>query len=107
MNNIEFKVKDLHGKIHTIKCLVEEGLTLKDVCKEYDLFPALCGGMVMCGTCHCYIIEGHETLWVRQDIEEALLSELFTSRENSRLGCQVPISKELNGMLIELADYNL
>ena len=37
------------------------------------------------------------------DDEEAMLSEAFFVRSNSRLGCQIHITEELDGLEIELA----
>ena len=38
-----------------------------------------------------------------QDDEEAMLSEAFYVKESSRLGCQIHISKDLEGLEVELA----
>ena len=38
-----------------------------------------------------------------QDDEEAMLSEAFYVKDNSRLGCQIQITQELEGLEIELA----
>jgi 2Fe-2S ferredoxin len=35
--------------------------------------------------------------------EEAMLWEAFNVRENSRLGCQIHITEELDGLAVELA----
>ena len=35
--------------------------------------------------------------------EEAMLSEAFHVKKNSRLGCQIPMDKELVGLKVELA----
>jgi 2Fe-2S ferredoxin len=35
--------------------------------------------------------------------EEAMLSEAFHVKENSRLGCQIPMDKKLEGLKVELA----
>ena len=37
------------------------------------------------------------------DEEEAMLSEAFNIKSNSRLGCQIFISKELDGLEFEIA----
>jgi ferredoxin len=37
------------------------------------------------------------------DDEEAMLSEAFHVKENSRLGCQLHITEELEGLKLELA----
>jgi 2Fe-2S ferredoxin len=41
------------------------------------------------------------------DEEEAMLSEAFNVKENSRLGCQIPITEELEGLFLELAPEEL
>jgi ferredoxin-2, mitochondrial len=38
-----------------------------------------------------------------QDDEEAMLSEAFYVKNNSRLGCQIRITPEIDGLEIELA----
>jgi 2Fe-2S ferredoxin len=38
-----------------------------------------------------------------QDDEEAMLSEAFYVKDNSRLGCQIPITPEIEGLIVELA----
>jgi 2Fe-2S ferredoxin len=37
------------------------------------------------------------------DDEEAMLSEAFNVKDNSRLGCQIHITEDLEGLKIELA----
>ena len=49
-------------------------------------------------------VKGYSRLM--QDDEEAMLSEAFYVKDNSRLGCQIPITDELHGLEVELApDY--
>tara|TARA_R110000796_G_scaffold139228_2_gene255323 strand:- start:390 stop:518 length:129 start_codon:yes stop_codon:yes gene_type:complete len=38
-----------------------------------------------------------------EDEEDAMLSEAFNVKDNSRLSCQIPITEALNGLEIELA----
>lgn len=104
MEDVIITVKDRDFTTHTLICPVDMGLTLKDMCQAYELpMEAVCGGMCMCATCHCYVTEGMELLEPQGDLEEALLSELFTIRPNSRLACQIPITRKLNGLAIEIA----
>lgn len=35
--------------------------------------------------------------------EDAMLSEAFNVKPNSRLGCQIPVTQELEGLIVELA----
>jgi 2Fe-2S ferredoxin len=38
-----------------------------------------------------------------EDDEEAMLSEAFNVKENSRLGCQISITKDLEGLELRIA----
>jgi 2Fe-2S ferredoxin len=40
------------------------------------------------------------------DDEEAMLSEAFDVQDNSRLGCQIQITPEMEGLEVELAPEN-
>jgi 2Fe-2S ferredoxin len=46
------------------------------------------GGMAMCASCQCYVLND-VTLPEMGDDEEAMLSEAFYVKSNSRLGCQI------------------
>ena len=35
--------------------------------------------------------------------EDAMLSEVFSRKENSRLSCQIYVSEEMDGMKLEIA----
>ncbi|MDQ0065202.1 2Fe-2S iron-sulfur cluster-binding protein [Chryseobacterium lathyri] len=101
---ITITVKDLDGNIHQLICPLEMGLSLKDICKAYELpMEAMCGGMAMCATCHCYILSKASALPEKGDIEEALLSELFTTSASSRLACQIQITAAMDGLSLEIA----
>ena len=52
------------------------------------------------GDCTCTDIED---LVDKSDDEEAMLSEAFHVKPNSRLGCQIQVFPELEGLEIELA----
>ena len=81
-------------------------LNLMEVVRMYELAPegtiGVCGGMAMCASCQCYILSTHH-LADKSDDEEAMLSEAFHVKPNSRLGCQVQVLPELEGLEIELA----
>jgi 2Fe-2S ferredoxin len=62
----------------------------------------VCGGMAMCASCQCYVL--NDVLKIeRNDDEEAMLSEAYHVKENSRLGCQIPITGEIDGLEIQIA----
>nr|WP_315030247.1 2Fe-2S iron-sulfur cluster-binding protein [uncultured Chryseobacterium sp.] len=101
---ITITVKDQTGTIHTLVCPLDMGLTLKDICKAYELpMEAMCGGMAMCATCHCFILNETVVLSEKSDIEEALLSELFNTKPVSRLACQIHLNAQMDGLSVEIA----
>jgi len=101
--DVNISIIDREGKEHKVQAPTDMGMNLMELCKAYDL-PVLgtCGGMAMCASCQVYIESDHP-LPEMQDDEEAMLSEAFYVEENSRLGCQIPISEELEGLVIRLA----
>jgi 2Fe-2S ferredoxin len=58
--------------------------------------------MAMCASCQCYIESNHELTEKLED-EDAMLSEAFNVKSTSRLGCQIQITNELEGLKIQLA----
>lgn len=62
-----------------------------------------CGGACTCGTCHCYV----DSEWLPKldppgEFETDLLEVVLDPQDNSRLGCQIKISEELNGLVVHL-----
>lgn len=79
------------------------GMNLMEICKAYELpVEGTCGGMALCASCQCYIESEHD-LGERSEDEEAMLAEAFHVQDNSRLGCQIPMKPELNGLIVRLA----
>ena len=60
----------------------------------------------MCASCQCYVKSQHE-LPEKSDDEEAMLAEAFNVEDNSRLGCQIHITPQLEGLEVELAPEEL
>lgn len=101
--DIHITIIDREDIPHEIEAPTDMGMSLMEVCKAYDL-PVLgtCGGMAMCATCQVYIESDHNLPEKSYD-EEAMLDEAFYVKENSRLGCQIPMSPELEGLTVRLA----
>lgn len=103
MIDINIKVKDREGVLHDIVAPTDMAMNLMEVFKAYELpVEGTCGGIAMCASCQCYVISRHKLVEM-QDDEEAMLSEAFYVKENSRLGCQIPITTALEGLEVELA----
>ena len=101
--DVTITVIDRDGKSHELIAPTDMAMNLMEVCKAYELpFEGTCGGMAMCASCQCYLVSDHD-LPEKSDDEEAMLSEAFHVKENSRLGCQIHMSKALEGLTVELA----
>ncbi len=105
--DIKIKITDREGITHEVMAPTDMAMNLMEVVRSYELAPegtiGTCGGMAMCASCQCYIINGNELLSEMEDEEEAMLSEAFYVKENSRLSCQIPITADLEGLEVELA----
>jgi len=106
MSDINIIIKDRAGNIHKVLAPTDMAMNLMEIIRSYELAPegtiGVCGGIAMCASCQCYINSDH-SLPELGDEEEAMLSEAFNVQENSRLGCQISITKELEGLSFELA----
>lgn len=63
-----------------------------------------CGGSCACSTCHV-IVESddmYDKIPEPSDDENDMLDLAFGLTETSRLGCQVEMSKELDGIVVKL-----
>lgn len=62
-----------------------------------------CGGELACATCHVRVDAGSfAKLDPAGEVELELLDCAFDRQQNSRLACQMTMSAELDGMVLEL-----
>lgn len=100
---IKVRVIDRQGILHEYDAPTDMGLNVMDICQANDLpVEGTCGGMALCASCHCYVMTEHE-LDEPSDDEEDMLDQAFFVEDNSRLGCQIRLTKDLDGMEIKLA----
>ena len=106
MADITIKITDRAGFTHTLLAPTDMAMNLMEVVRSYELAPegtiGVCGGMAMCASCQCYVVS-ETALPEISDDEEAMLSEAFDVKENSRLGCQIQMTLEMEGLEVELA----
>ena len=103
MSDINITVIDRKGVSHKLTAPTDMNLNLMEVCRSYNLpVDGVCGGMAMCASCQVYI-HTDKHFGERNDDEEAMLDEAYHVKSNSRLGCQIPMSIELEGAEFELA----
>jgi 2Fe-2S ferredoxin len=103
MNEITVTIIDREGESHELVAPTDMSMNIMEVCKAYELpVKGECGGMAMCATCQCYL-ESETDLPEQSDDELDMLDQAFFVEDNSRLGCQIQISEEINGIVLRLA----
>jgi ferredoxin len=84
---------------------VAEGNNLLDIAQANDLeMEGACGGSCACSTCH--VIVSSDDMYNKMDEpdddENDMLDLAFGLTETSRLGCQVKMNKDLEGLEVKL-----
>tara|TARA_R110002049_G_scaffold96209_4_gene235800 strand:+ start:171 stop:503 length:333 start_codon:yes stop_codon:yes gene_type:complete len=104
--DINITIVDRNGVSHEVEAPTDMNMNLMEIVRSYELAPegtiGICGGMAMCASCQCYVLSDH-TLPEMSFDEDAMLAEAFNVKENSRLGCQIHMIPELDGLKVELA----
>ena len=106
MSDVKLTITDREGQSHNVEAPIDMAMNLMEVIRSYELIPegviGVCGGMAMCASCQCYINSSH-ILPEMKDEEEAMLSEAFNVKKNSRLACQISITEDLEGLKLTIA----
>lgn len=83
---------------------VAEGDTILDIAQAYNLdMEGACGGSCACSTCHVIVDpEFYDEIPEPDDDENDMLDLAFGLTETSRLGCQIKMTKEIDGIRVAL-----
>ncbi|MBC8755507.1 2Fe-2S iron-sulfur cluster binding domain-containing protein [Kordia sp. YSTF-M3] len=104
--DITLKITDREGVLHEVQAPTDMAMNLMEIVRSYELAPegtiGICGGMAMCASCQCYVKSDHELPEMSVD-EDMMLAEAFYVEDNSRLGCQIQMTPEMDGLEVELA----
>ena len=104
--DIKIKIIDREGVLHEVEAPTDMNMNLMEVVRSHKLVPegtiGICGGMAMCASCQCYVKTNHQLPEISDD-EDAMLAEAFNVEDNSRLGCQIHITEDLDGLEVKLA----
>jgi ferredoxin len=104
--DITIYITDRSGTPHEIQAPTDMNMNLMELIRAYELAEegtiGVCGGMAMCASCQCYILNDKISLERNPD-EEAMLWEAYHVKDNSRLGCQIHLAPELDGLSVEIA----
>ena len=93
------------GKSHTIE--VANGLSVMEGAVQNNIpgIDADCGGSMACATCHVYVKEEwFNKLPKKEDGEDDMLDMAFEPKKNSRLSCQLMVTDQLEGLIVNLPE---
>ena len=104
--DITIKIIDRNGVLHEVQAPTDMNLNAMELIRMYELAEegtvGVCGGMAMCASCQCYVLNDILNT-ERNDEEEAMLLDAYHVKPNSRLGCQIPITEDIDGLELEIA----
>jgi len=86
---------------------VQNGLTVMEGAVQNDItgIDADCGGGMACATCHVYVNEEwSDKLPAKEDGEEDMLDMAYEPNKFSRLSCQIVVSDELDGLVVNIPE---
>ena len=84
----------------------DAGLSIMEIGRDNGIgIEGTCGGSLSCATCHVVVDEA----WVAKTgspsaDEEDMLDLAFGLEETSRLGCQIKLSDDLDGVKVRLPE---
>ena len=93
------------GKSHTID--VAKGLSVMEGAIQNNIpgIDADCGGGMACATCHVYVKEEwFDKLPTKENGEEDMIDMAYEPNKFSRLSCQLTVSDELDGLVVNLPE---
>lgn len=106
MSEIKINITDRDGRDHEVEAPTDMNMNLMEVVRSYELAPegtvGVCGGMAICASCQFYVESDH-SLPEKSEDEEAMLSEAFYVKDNSRLGCQIYLHNAMHNLRVTLA----
>jgi ferredoxin, 2Fe-2S len=93
---------DRDGTPHEVEAPI--GLSVLEIAHRHDIdIEGACEGSLACSTCHVIIdAEWYELLKDASEDEEDMLDLAFGLTQTSRLGCQIIMTEELDGLTVRL-----
>ena len=91
------------GKSHVVEVPNELSVMEGAVQNNIPGIDADCGGSCACATCHVYVDEKwFDKLPDIENAEQDMLDVAFEPKKFSRLGCQITITKDLDGLVVKM-----
>jgi len=81
------------------------GLSIMQIGREHDLIEGACDGSLACATCHVILERADfERLGAASAEEEDMLDLAPCLESTSRLGCQIVLGDEADGLTVRLPE---
>lgn len=98
---------EFDGTAHMIEADDDASAMEAAVRNDVPGIPAECGGACACATCHVYV----DPEWLARlapmgEVENDLLDLADERRGNSRLSCQLMVTPELEGLVLQLPQHH-
>jgi len=102
MITVTFILKN--GSHHTVDADI--GSTVMQAATFNDIrgIEGACGGFCSCATCHVYVESDHPLPPVAADENSMLEGTASERKANSRLGCQITLTADMDGLLLRMPD---
>ncbi|TCS62172.1 ferredoxin family 2Fe-2S iron-sulfur cluster binding protein [Varunaivibrio sulfuroxidans] len=93
---------DANGK--SLEVDAPEGLSVLEIAHKNDIdLEGACEGSLACSTCHVVVDDAwFDKLGEASEEEEDMLDLAFGLTHTSRLGCQIKMTEELDGLVVTL-----
>ena len=94
-----------NGTNHTVD--VQNGLTVMEGAVQNNIpgIDADCGGSMACATCHVYVKEDwFDKINKKNEGEADMLDQAYEPKKNSRLSCQIIVSDDLDGLVVDMPE---
>ena len=101
----KIKYIEHNGKEHIVE--VQNGLTVMEGAVQNDIpgIDADCGGSMSCATCHVYVKEDwFNKINKKNEGEDDMLDQAYEPKKNSRLSCQIIVSDDLDGLVVDMPE---
>jgi 2Fe-2S ferredoxin len=97
---------DNGGKATTLDIEIGTSVMQAAVFNGVDGIVAECGGSCMCATCHVYVREDQLSKLPEMELgEDAMLDGAASPRRpNSRLSCQLSMTPQMDGLVVDMPE---
>ena len=102
----QVKFIEFNGTEHVVDANGGDSIMVAATSNLVPGIDADCGGECSCATCHVLIgADWQSKLEPRTDQEESMLALNPDRTDESRLSCQIPMTDELDGIVVNLPEF--